>query len=66
MAPVWKPRDTKILRDWIQTILFEASDVLTEWEVKFLNDMENIMDLGGRLSQGQEEKLEQIYAAKTS
>lgn len=66
MAEMWKPKDPNLLRSWLDAILMEASDKLNDWETKFISDMEDIMDVGRRLSQSQEEKLEQIYAAKTS
>jgi hypothetical protein len=66
MAEMWKPKDQDLLRNWVEAILMEASDDLNDWEKNFISDMENRLDRGQRLTQLQEEKLEQIYAAKTS
>jgi hypothetical protein len=66
MAEMWKPKDPTLLRSWLDAILDEASDELNDWETKFISDMEKRLDLNLRLSQAQEEKLEQIYAGKTS
>jgi hypothetical protein len=65
MGEVWHPKDSKILREWLDTIILEASDDLSDWESKFVSNMEERLTLGFKLTQVQEEKLEQIYAAKT-
>lgn len=66
MAAIWQPKDPDTLRKWLEAILMEASDNLNSWELEFLNKIETMLDNRWKLSQGQEEKLEQIYAAKTS
>lgn len=66
MAEVWKPKDTNTLRSWLQAILIEASDELTDWETKFISSIEERLDKGFRLTQAQEENLERIYAEKTA
>lgn len=66
MAEIWKPKDPKLLISWIQAILEEASDELSDWEINFIDDMKLILDGGWTLTQNQEDKLEQIYADKTS
>lgn len=65
MAQMWQPKQTTTLRYWVETILLEASDTLTEWETTFVDDIQKRLDLGRKLTQAQEEKLEAIYAAKT-
>lgn len=66
MAEVWKSKDVDTLRNWLQTILLEASDKLTDWEMRFITDMEHRLDVGSQLTQYQQEKLEEIYAEYTN
>lgn len=66
MAEIWKPKDPQLLKSWVDAILVEASDKLNDWETKFIVDIQMRLDLGARLTQAQEDKLEQIYADKTS
>lgn len=66
MAVMWQPKQTTTLRHWLETIRFEASDKLTDWENTFIDDIEKRLDLGRKLTQQQEEKLEAIYAEKTN
>lgn len=65
MAEVWRPKDPTILREWVDTIMLEASDALSDWETTFVTNMDERLTLRLQLTQTQEEKLEQIYAAKT-
>ncbi len=64
MAKVWKPTDKEILLQWIAQ-LYEVSDKLTDWEARFVADMDIRLHRGSQLTQSQEEKLEEIYAEKT-
>lgn len=66
MPPIWQPRDNDTLKHWLDTILNEASDKLTAWETNFIADMEPRIRNNRPLTQGQEEKLEQIYAEYTA
>jgi hypothetical protein len=66
MAPIWKPQSHEVLENWLNTILEEASDKLNDWETKFIDDMTIRIANRWALSQAQEEKLESIYAKKTS
>lgn len=66
MAPIWKPKDPKVLRQWLDDILTEASDTLTDWESRFCADMDIRLTVGSTLTEEQEKKLEEIYAEKTS
>lgn len=66
MAEVWKPKDPSLLRSWLEAVLLEASDSLNDWEKNFINSIEERLDKGFRLSESQEQKLEQIYAEHTS
>lgn len=66
MARIWQPQPFEVLQAWIDAILEEASDDLNDWENKFIDDMAIRVTNRWSLSQSQEEKLESIYAAKTS
>jgi hypothetical protein len=65
MARVWRTAGPETLKHYIDTILDEASDELNDWETKFIEDMQIRVANGWPTTQTQEEKLEQIYAAKT-
>lgn len=65
MAAMWRPHPVEVYADWIETIIQEASDELNDWEINFIDDMRLRTDNGIQLTQGQAEKLEQIYADKT-
>ncbi len=64
-GPIWKLVDFETLEHWIDTILDEASDELTDWENTFINDIAIRVKNKWKLSQKQEEILERIYAEKT-
>lgn len=66
MPPMWKPKDPKILKGWINDIMTEASDTLTDWESRFITDIDMRLTVGSVLTESQEQKLEEIYAEKTS
>lgn len=66
MSEMWKPKDPELLKSWVKAIMEEASDELTDWESRFVSDMEIRLTRGYVLTQSQEDKLEQIYAEKTS
>lgn len=66
MAPIWKPQPFEVLNQWINDILEEASDDLTDWETKFIEDMHVRVLNKWPLTETQEKKLESIYADKTS
>ena len=66
MAKIWQPQPFEVLKNWIDTILEEASDSLNDWETKFVDDMAIRVANKWQLTQSQEEKLESIYAEKTS
>lgn len=66
MAKIWQPQPTEVLQSWINAITEEASDQLNDWETKFVEDMQVRVLNGWPLTQAQEQKLESIYADKTS
>lgn len=55
----------EILSSWVEAILTEASDKLTEWETIFVTDMKVRVDNKWPVSERQQEILEKIYAEKT-
>jgi hypothetical protein len=65
MAEMWRAKDISVYREWVKTILDEASDTLNDWENKFINDIDNRLDDNRNLTQRQAEILESIYANKT-
>ena len=65
MPFAWKPQDRDVINHWINTILDEASDTLTDWETNFVNDMQIRLANKWSWTEAQEKKLEQIYADKT-
>jgi hypothetical protein len=66
MAKIWQQQPFEVLQQWIDDILEEASDELNDWETKFIDDMRIRVVNKWPLTQTQEEKLESIYADKTS
>ena len=66
MAKIWQQQPFEVLQQWVDTIIDEASDELNDWETKFVDDMRVKILNRWSLTQTQEEKLESIYAEKTS
>lgn len=66
MAQIWNPKDPELLKHWLDSILEEASNELNDWETNFISDIEVKLNNNWRLTENQENKLEQIYAEKTS
>lgn len=65
MSRIWQPQSIDIYKAWVDAIINEASDELNDWETNFVNDMQERLDSGRNLTEGQANKLEQIYANKT-
>jgi len=65
MAEQWKSQSPKVHREWLDTIIKEASDKLNDWETTFIESIERQLDRRTPLTQAQEEKLEDIYANYT-
>lgn len=65
MSQIWKPQSNETHRYWIDTIMTEALEDLTDWETNFIDNVGTIIYNKGTLSQRQEEILERIYAGKT-
>jgi len=65
MSEIWKPQSIEVYRGWTDAILSEASEQLTDWEAKFVSDMDDRLSMLASLTQAQAEKLETIYAKYT-
>jgi hypothetical protein len=66
MAAIWQPQEISVYKSWVETIINEASDSLNDWETNFIENIENQLDRNRNLTEAQAEKLESIYASKTS
>jgi hypothetical protein len=65
MASTRYPLDIEVYRSWVDAILSEASDELTDWEINFIESIDQRLR-GGRIpSEKQAPILERIYAEKT-
>ena len=60
----YTPADHRKWVDQCQNESLRTRD-LSEWEEEFLEDMDALLRLGGKLSRKQETILERIYAEKT-
>lgn len=65
MAEIFKPKAPQVYKDWVKTILEEASDTLSDWESNFIDSIETQLTRGYTLSEKQDEILDKIYAEKT-
>lgn len=65
MPRIWRSVGYDTLRHWIDAINEEASDQLSDWEMRFMTDINIRVSNRIPLTQAQEEKLEQIYATHT-
>lgn len=61
----WQPLNPAVYRDWVDAIIAEASDELTDWEKNFIDSIDRQLTLKRELSERQAEVLERIYANKT-
>jgi hypothetical protein len=66
MAELWKPHPDEVYLHWITQLLTNASEPLNSWELTFVANMEANIAVGNKLTRTQADKLEQIYADKTS
>ena len=66
MAKIWTPQPIEVYRSWVDAIAREASDDLNDWETKFVDDMDTRLTQLTNLTEGQADKLEQIYVKYTS
>lgn len=65
MSKIWQPKPNETLQYWLDTILDEAVDDLTEWEANFIDSVGIRITRKLNLSEKQEQILESIYAEKT-
>ncbi len=65
MSRIWQSQPREVLQSWIDAILEESSDELNDWESHFINDMAIRIANDWPITEGQERKLESIYAEKT-
>lgn len=66
MPEIWHQQSWDTLEYWVNTILEEASDELNDWETNFVNDIQIRISNRRPLTKLQQDKLEHIYAEKTS
>ena len=66
MAKMWRATDLQVIKSWIDAILEESEEKLTDWERDFVTSVQARNNLGLDLTQRQEEILERIYSEKTS
>lgn len=64
MAKIWEPQSKEVYNSWIEAIMSEASDKLSDWESSFIASIEGRL-IHQNLTQSQAEKLEQIYVKYT-
>jgi hypothetical protein len=65
MSKVWQPQDKDVYRKWIEDIIMESEEKLTDWERGFISSLETRLDNNWQLSEPQAMKLESIYARLT-
>jgi hypothetical protein len=65
MPPIWQPQPQSTYRYWVETILMESSDKLSDWERNFIDNIDTRLNFGN-LSEAQANKLEELYTKYTS
>ena len=65
MSRMWTPQSIEIYKSWVDALIMEASDELSQWEQDFVLSIQNRLTSGANLTESQANKLEQLYAAKT-
>lgn len=65
MPITWRPYDESTYRMWLDAIVDEASDELTDWESKFINDIRVQIDFNSNFSRAQSDQIERIYTKYT-
>ena len=66
MPPIWKAQPKEVIQQWIDALLTEASDNLTDWEEQFIESCQKGLNKYGSLTEKMQDTLEKIYAEKTS
>ena len=65
MAEMWHPQTIEVYRSWVDAVIDEATDRLSDWELNFINDIDDRLSGLRQLTQKQAEVLENIYAKYT-
>lgn len=66
MADKWFPQDIDVYISWVESIILESSDELTNWETEFIRSIyDTRLCRGYNLSEKQAVQLEKIYTEKT-
>ena len=65
MTEIWKSQTPEIHKSWLDAIMTESSEELTDWETRFIDSIERRLSAHNPLTQYQEQKLEEIYAERT-
>lgn len=65
MPLAWKPLTQETYQSWIDAIIAEASDELSDWESEFVESVNTYLARKGILTEKQAKILERIYAEKT-
>jgi len=65
MAKIWEPLNIEVYKSWCEAIQEEASDDLNDWEISFIESIYQRLNKNQNLTENQDKKLEDIYAAKT-
>lgn len=65
MAEMWKPLSIEDYLGWIEAIVDEASDDLSDWESTFIESLNQRLNNNQNLTELQAKKLESIYSEKT-
>lgn len=63
---MWHPQPLEVIKEWIDSIIKEASDELSDWEMEFVESVQKRNNKGQDLTEKQQDILERIYAEKTS
>jgi len=66
MAKMWHPQPKEVIQSWIDSLLTEASDELSNWEEEFIESCQKGLNKYGHLTEAMESTLEKIYANKTN
>lgn len=66
MANTPYPQDWSVYLEWVNAIIAEASDDLSDWENSFIESVEKQLLTRRWISENQAITLEKIYAEKTN
>lgn len=66
MAKIWEPQSIDVYMSWVDAIIDEAEEKLSDWENSFVVSIKNQLIMCRQLSEKQANILERIYTEKTS